>query len=129
MYKVFIVDDEINIVHGIAKLVNWTECQAALSGKAYHGQMALEMIQQDVPHIVLTDIKMPEINGIELIEKVQAQFPHIKFIILSGYDEFEFAKTAMKYGVKHYLLKPTNRKKIEKALKEVISDLEDEAEK
>lgn len=129
MYKVFIVDDEINIVHGIAKVVDWEGCQATLSGKAYHGQMALEMIQQDAPHIVLTDIKMPELNGIELIEKVQSQFPHVKFIILSGYDEFAFAKTAMKYGVKHYLLKPTNRKSIEKAIKEVILELEAEAEK
>lgn len=129
IYKVLLVDDEINIVQGISKLVNWTKYNAKLYGKAYHGEMALQMIMKNPPDIVLTDIKMPKLNGVQLIEKVQSHYPHIKFIILSGHDEFEFAKTAMKYGVKHYLLKPTNRTKIESALKEVIVELESEEKK
>lgn len=124
MYKVLLVDDEINIIEGIAKIVNWKNCHAQLIGKAYHGKMAYQMIKKDTPDIVLTDIKMPELNGVQLIEKVHVHHPNVKFIILSGYDEFEFAKTTMKYGVKHYLLKPTNRQKIESALKSVIKDLE-----
>lgn len=129
IYKVLLVDDEINIVQGISKLVDWEKCNATLSGKAYHGKMAFHMIMEDPPDIVLTDIKMPELNGVQLIEKVVLQHPYIKFIILSGYDEFEFAKTAMNFGVKHYLLKPTNRRKIETALKEVIKELESENKK
>jgi two-component system response regulator YesN len=121
-----LVDDEINILEGIAKIVDWNGSNAILAGKAYHGQMAFELVSNDPPDIVITDIKMPGLNGVELIEKVLRFHPKVKFIILSGHDEFEFAKTAMKYGVKHYLLKPSNRRKIEEALQEVIVELEQE---
>lgn len=129
IYKVLVVDDDENIVQGISALVDWKKCHAELIGKAYHGQRAYEMIQENPPDIVLTDVKMPELNGIQLIGKVLKDHPSMKFIILSGYDEFEFAKTAMAYGVKHYLLKPTNRKNIEDALVEVIEEIEAEREK
>lgn len=121
-----LVDDEINILEGIARIVDWKKCNTVLSGKAHHGQQALEMITKTPPDIVITDIKMPGLNGIELIEKVHAIYPKIKFIILSGHDEFDFAKTAMQYGVKYYLLKPSNRIKIEDTLRNIISELEKE---
>lgn len=121
IYKLLIVDDEINILEGIATMINWKSCNARLIGKASHGKMAFDMILNNPPNIVITDIKMPGINGVELIEKTHKYYPHIKFIILSGHDEFEFAKTAMQYNVQHYILKPSNRHKIEEAIKEVIS--------
>lgn len=127
MYKVLLVDDEINILEGIAKMVDWESYHAVLIGKAYHGQMAFDMIMNDPPDIVITDIKMPGLNGVELIEKVHTFHPNIKFIILSGHDEFEFAKTAMQFGVKYYLLKPSNRIKIGEALKEVILEIKQES--
>ncbi|MBO0992294.1 response regulator [Bacillus sp. SD088] len=126
MYKVLLVDDEINILQGIALLVNWEKCGTKLVAEAHHGKMALNYVEREVPDIVITDIKMPGMNGIELIEKIHTSYPQVKFIILSGYDEFEFAKTAMAYGVKHYLLKPSNELKIEQALLKVVEEVDEQ---
>ncbi|MCF6408433.1 response regulator transcription factor [Pseudalkalibacillus salsuginis] len=129
MYKVLIVDDEVNILEGIATLVDWESCETSLHFKASNGKMAYEMITKDAPDIVITDIKMPGMNGVELIQNVYRVHPDIKFIVLSGYDEFQFAKTAMECNVKHYLLKPSNEKKIEEALKQVVAELKDKEQK
>lgn len=129
MYKVLIADDEINILEGIASLVNWENCGATLIKKAHNGRIAFDFIQENPPDIVISDIKMPGLSGVELIEKVHSIFPHIKFIILSGYDEFEYAKKVMQYNVKYYLLKPSNESKIEEALKNVIDELNKVKEK
>ncbi|SFJ50313.1 two-component system, response regulator YesN [Halobacillus dabanensis] len=126
MYKILLVDDEINILEGIAAIVDWEACGTELMAKAHHGQMAFDIITERQPDIVVTDIKMPGLNGVQLIRKVHDIYPEIRFIVLSGHDEFEFAKTAMECNVKHYLLKPSNEQKIEKALKEVVSDLDEE---
>ncbi|QAS52179.1 response regulator transcription factor [Halobacillus litoralis] len=126
MYKILLVDDEVNILEGIAAIVDWESCGTELSAKAQHGQMAFEIIMDQQPDIVVTDIKMPGLNGVQLIRKVHEIYPEIRFIVLSGHDEFEFAKTAMECNVKHYLLKPSNEQKIEKAVKEVVDDLDEE---
>ncbi|WP_082234936.1 response regulator [Halobacillus massiliensis] len=127
MYKVLIVDDEINILEGIAAIVNWEACGTELAAKAHHGLMAYEMIMSDPPDIVITDIKMPGLNGVELIQKVYQTNPEIKFIVLSGHDEFEFAKTAMECNVQHYLLKPSDENKIEEALTKVVKTLDEKS--
>ncbi|SDJ77896.1 response regulator transcription factor [Sediminibacillus albus] len=129
MYNVLLVDDEINILEGIAALVDWEKCGTTLQVKAFNGQMAFEFIKDNPPDIVITDIKMPGLNGVELIQRVHRIYPDIKFIVLSGYDEFQFAKTAMECNVKHYLLKPSNEKKIEAALQQVVADLEEQQRK
>lgn len=129
MYKVLLVDDEINILEGIAAMIDWKSCGTNLVAKAYNGQMAYEMILNEQPDIVLCDIKMPGIDGLELIEKVHKPFPYIKFVILSGHDEFDFAKTAMQYSVKHYLLKPSNEHKIQETLKQVVQELNEEKQR
>ncbi|QTM99154.1 response regulator [Sediminibacillus dalangtanensis] len=129
MYRVLLVDDEINILEGIAALVDWSSCNTSLQVKATNGQMAFELIRENPPDIVITDIKMPGMNGVELIQQVHRQYPEIRFIVLSGYDEFEFAKTAMECNVKHYLLKPSNEKKIEDALNQVVADLDEQNQK
>ncbi|MBD8071144.1 response regulator transcription factor [Bacillus sp. PS06] len=123
MYKVLLVDDEIAILEGIASTVDWASCQTELVFKAYNGREAFDYISREKPDIVLTDVKMPGMNGIELIQKVHHLFPDIKFIVLSGHDEFEFAKTAMECNVKHYLLKPSNETKIEEVLKKITTEL------
>ena len=119
MYKVLIVDDERIIREGIASSIDWNQYGFSLCGLAENGINAYECIREDVPDVVITDIKMPGMDGLELISKVHEEFPQIIFIILSGYGEFEFANKAMKYGVKYYLLKPCDENEIIKILKKI----------
>jgi two-component system response regulator YesN len=122
MYKVLIVDDERIIRDGIFGGINWENCGLVAIGTAEDGEQAYGIIKEQLPHIVITDIKMPIMNGIELIEKVSRELPDITFVILSGYGEFNFAREAMKYGVKHYILKPCNEEEIISVLKKVVSE-------
>ncbi len=121
MYKVLIVDDERIIREGIGNSIDWDNYGFSLCGMAENGIDAYETIIRDVPDVVITDIKMPGMDGLELISKVNAEYPQIIFIILSGYGEFEFANKAMKYGVKYYLLKPCDENEIIKILEEIDS--------
>jgi len=123
MYKVIIVDDERLIREGIALTLKWQELDIELVGTAQNGLEALELIDKNQPEIVITDIKMPVMSGLELIDETRQKYPDINFIILSGYGEFELASKAMKYGVKHYILKPCSESKISEVLKEVIADI------
>lgn len=112
MYKVVIVDDEKIIRETIHSLINWEEYDLEVVGTCADGISALDCIMDEYPDIVLTDIRMPGMSGLDLIRRVQELALNVEFIILSGYSEFEFARTAMKYGVRHYLLKPCNENEI-----------------
>ncbi|MGO4371748.1 response regulator [Paenibacillus sp. MCAF20] len=122
-YKVYLADDERHIRDGVADTVAWEELGLTLTGTAPDGLQAYEEIRSLKPDIVITDIRMPKLNGLELIERTQTALPDTKFIVLSGYGEFELAAQAMKYGVKHYVLKPSNEQEIMDALREVIAEL------
>jgi two-component system response regulator YesN len=124
MYKVLLVDDERIIVEGISRTVNWNAFDTELAGTARNGLEAMAFIESNQPDIVISDIKMPGLNGLQLVEKVYEKYPHIIFILLSGFSEFDYARSAMQYGVKHYLLKPCNENTITDALTEVIAELE-----
>lgn len=123
MYKILLADDERIILDGMAGIIEWEALGASLIGKAQNGNEAYEKILHKQPHIVITDIKMPGMDGLELIKKVSAVSPSVQFIVLSGFGEFEYAKEAMKYGVKHYLLKPCNEQQIISSLEEIIAEL------
>jgi two-component system, response regulator YesN len=123
MYKVLVVDDERIIREGIATIIDWAKHGFLFAGTASNGIEAYEMILRDPPHIVITDIKMPGINGLELISKAKEKFSEMVFVILSGYGEFDLAKEAMYYGVRHYLLKPCNENKIVEVLIEIKNEL------
>jgi two-component system response regulator YesN len=125
MYKVLIADDEEIILKGLSALINWEGMGTELVGTADNGEVAYTLIQQHQPEIVISDIKMPGMDGLELIRRVRRGFPDIQFIILSGFDEFDFAKQAMEHGVKHYLLKPFSEVEIANSLKVVVKELED----
>lgn len=116
MYKVLLVDDERIIREGIARVINWEGYGFSFVGAAKNAMEAYEMIVKYEPQIVITDIKMPMISGLELIKKVKQKYEDIIFIVLSGYGEFELASEAMRYGVKYYLLKPCNENEIIAAL-------------
>ena len=106
MLKMIIADDERVIRESISRLIDWEKLGVELTGLCRNGLEAYDMIIDEDPDIVLTDIRMPGMDGLELIRKVSLMDLDTRFILLSGYGEFEYAKEAMKYGVKHYLLKP-----------------------
>lgn len=122
MQKLLIVDDEKIIRETIANLIDWESLDITLIGAAQNGIEAYNIILDEYPDIVLTDIKMPGLSGLDLIEKIHKVNQDTQFVILSGYGEFEYAKKAMKYGVKHYLLKPCNEEQIISCLQEVQKD-------
>jgi two-component system response regulator YesN len=129
MYKVLLVDDERIILDGISNVVNWEAAGTVLMGTARNGIEAYEKIKLDPPDIVISDIRMPGMDGLQLAAKVSEEFPQIKLILLSGFSEFQYAQSAMKYGVKHYLLKPCNETKISEALQELVTELQQSEEK
>lgn len=128
VYRLLLVDDERIIREGIINLVDWESLSIEVD-EAMDGFEAYNAIKTNHYDMVITDIKMPGLNGLQLIGKVQEEFPHIVFAILSGYGEFEFASTAMKFGVKHYLLKPCDEEDIVKVVEDIIKDLEQKRER
>ena len=122
MLKVLIVDDEKIIRETIADLIDWDSLSLQLIGTAKDGIEAYNIILDEYPEIVLTDIKMPGLSGLDLIQRIHAVNKDTQFIILSGYGEFEYAKKAMQYGVRHYLLKPCNEEQIIESLRDVQKD-------
>ena len=124
MYNVLLVDDERMIIEGISRVMKWETYGCALAGTARNGVEALEFLLEHRPDIVITDIRMPGLDGIELIAKAREQELDLPFIVLSGFGEFEYARGAMQYGVKHYLLKPSGEETIGRALAEVVAELE-----
>lgn len=106
LYSVFIVDDEVIVREGIRNKIDWDNSKYTLAGEAADGELALSMIQELKPDILITDIKMPFMDGLELSRIVKKLQPNIHIIILSGHDEFEYAKKAISIGVEDYILKP-----------------------
>ncbi|WP_141504253.1 response regulator [Paenibacillus luteus] len=129
MYKVLLVDDERIILDGISQMVDWSYYRTSLTATARNGLEAYESIMAEEPDIVITDIRMPGMDGLELVAKTHQTHPHVRFIVLSGFREFEYASKAMQYGVKHYLLKPTNEIKIGGPLAEIVDELEADAKR
>lgn len=125
MYKLLIADDEPKIRRGLGKL-QWNNIGVEVIGEAIDGSDALNKVSTLLPDIMLVDINMPIINGLELIEKVQKIHPDCLVIIVSGYDEFEYAREALKYNVFDYILKPVNRQELFKTVEKGIKKLESE---
>ena len=124
--KVFLADDEIVVREGIRESFPWDETPYVLVGEAPDGEMALPIIRDTNPDIVITDIKMPFMDGIELCRTLRTQMPWIGIIVLSGYDEFEYARQCLTLGVKEYLLKPINAEELRAVLDKVSRQIEDE---
>ena len=119
MTKVFLVDDEIVIREGIRTSFPWEESGYVLVGEAPDGEIALPMIRDENPDILITDIRMPFMDGIRLCQEVERTMPWIGVIILSGYDDFNYARQAISLGVKEYLLKPITAAELREALDRV----------
>lgn len=122
MLRLIIVDDEKIIRETIYHLIDWESIGIQVISLCKNGIEAYDTILDEYPDIVMTDIKMPGFSGLELIQRISQADQNVEFIILSGYSEFNFAKEAMKYGVKHYLLKPCNEHQIIEVMKEASQD-------
>ncbi|KWX70520.1 response regulator transcription factor [Paenibacillus jilunlii] len=116
MLKVVFADDEPLMLEGLRFLVDWEELDFEVCGEALDGEDALQLIHNTRPDVVITDVRMPVIDGLELIEKFSESDFQPKFIIFSGYADFEYAKKALKYGVSNYLTKPLDEKELTEAL-------------
>ena len=126
LYKILIVDDESILRNGLKHMCNWEEEGFELVGEASNGKEALEIIGKERPNIVITDVVMPEMNGIELTKKIKDNYPEIKVLILSSFSEFNYIRETFKHGVYDYLLKTNvNTETILPILKNMAKEIGD----
>jgi len=128
MLKVFLVEDESIIREGLRDSIPWEQYGFSFVGEAGDGEMALPLIRKTRPDVLITDIKMPFMDGLELSHIVTSELPSTKIIIISGHDDFEYARQAIEIGVEQYLLKPITRSKLQKVLTELKDKIESERE-
>lgn len=122
-YKILVVDDEFIMWQGIKHMVNWEQEGFQVIGEAANGKEALKLIAQEEPNIVISDVVMPQMDGIELAKTIQKNYPNIRIVILSGYSDFEYVKSSFQYGVADYILKPTlNPDELLKVIKKIADD-------
>ena len=108
MYTVLLVDDEEDVIQVIMRKISWEELGFSVIGFASNGVKALELVEEFQPDVLVTDIKMPYMDGMELSNRVKAEFPATKILLFTGFDEFEYAKEAIHLEVEEYILKPVN---------------------
>ena len=126
--KVFLVEDEYIVREGIKNNIDWEKNGYDFCGEASDGELAFPMISEKRPDIVITDIRMPFMDGIELSRMIKEEYPEIKIIILSGNEEFEYAKAAIQIGVEEYLLKPINGDELLQVVNRVAQKIKEENE-
>lgn len=126
MYKVFLVEDEIVMREGIRNLIEWEEYGFNFIGEASDGELAWTAIQKQKPDIVITDIKMPFMDGLELSKLIKTNLPKTIVIIISGHDDFSYAKAAINSGVNQYLLKPVSKDQLIEVLLQVKKNKDEE---
>ncbi|MGG1555213.1 response regulator [Paenibacillus ferrarius] len=124
-YKIMIVDDEFEIREGLNSYY-WERFHFQVIGCAANGKQALDLMQRNDVDVVITDIKMPIMDGIELSRAINAHYPHVKIVILSGYKEFSYARDALQAGVSEYLLKPVDLKNLSESMMKLKLQLDDE---
>ena len=126
MYSVFAVDDEPIVLEGIRSKIDWEGSGFTFAGEATDGEIALSMIHEIKPDILVTDIKMPFMDGLQLAEAIKRTQPWIKIIILSGHDEFDYAKKAISIGIEEYLLKPFTPEELLASLNKAAQQIDKE---
>lgn len=123
-YRVLLADDEAEIRQGISRKIDWAARGFELAGEAENGAEALELAEQIRPDVVLTDIKMPFMDGLELCRRLRRTLPAAKLVVFSGFDEFEYARQAVSMGVSEYIMKPINARELEEVLESLRAQLE-----
>lgn len=107
MYKVVIIDDEPLIVEGLTKSIPWDRWDCQVVGFGHDGEEGMEVIRREKPSIVISDIRMPHMDGLQMIAGLKSEFPYMQITILTGYREFEYVREAINLGVTRFLLKPS----------------------
>jgi two-component system response regulator YesN len=124
MYKVLIVDDEPVIVEGLRKIVDWEKYNCVVVGTASSGKEGLEMTEKYQPDILFTDIRMPGMDGLTMIAALRSEHRNMQIVILTGYRDFEYARTALNLGVFRYLVKPSKMKELDEAMESLTERLD-----
>lgn len=128
LYRIILVDDEEEVRKSIIKKIDWSSAGFCVVGDAENGEDALEKIESLEPDVVLTDIRMPYMDGLTLSERIRQKYPSMKIVIFSGFDDFEYAKQAIKLNVTEYILKPVNVEELTAILKRIKANLDQEIE-
>lgn len=121
MYRLVVIDDEYIVVQGIKALLSRLKLDYEVVGAAYDGIQGLEVIRNEKPDVVITDIRIPGLDGLSVIETAKDECPDTNFIVISGYSEFAYAQRALTLGVKDYIDKPVTAEKLKNALARVES--------
>ena len=127
-YKVILVDDEAEVIDMIEKKIHWNDLGFEVAGSATNGVKALELVEKLQPDVVLTDIKMPYMDGLELSRRLNREYPNIYIMLCTGFDEFEYAKEAVHLEIKEYMLKPVNATELSESLTNLKHTLDRERE-
>lgn len=125
MYKMIIADDEEIMRDALKAIINKSFPDIHIVGEAETGREAIELAFEHVPHLMIMDIKMPGIDGLEAISEIKQRYPETRFIVVSAYDEFNYASDALKLGVDEYILKPVKRDKVIEAIGKIIRVIDD----
>lgn len=124
-YTVLVVDDEFELRRALIEKVDWQSAGFEVIGEAENGIEALECIESLEPDLIITDIKMPMISGLELAKRIREIRPAAQIVILSGYDSFEYARTAIEYNIISYLLKPISSSEMTEELKNIRAKMDE----
>lgn len=124
MYRMILADDELVILKSMSKILEWKQYDFEVCGVAENGEEVLEMIPALNPDLIITDVMMPRLNGIELAKQIRDNFSNIEVVVLSGYDEFDYAQSAIRAGVVEYLTKPMKKEELIAALERVKNRLD-----
>ncbi len=127
-YRILLADDEEEVRKAIIRKIDWESLGFEVAGDADNGEEALEKIEQLKPDVVMTDIRMPYMDGLTLTARIRQKYPSIKVLIFSGYDDFEYAQQAIKLNVSEYILKPVNVEELTEILSRVRESLDEEIE-
>ncbi|MDQ1003303.1 two-component system response regulator YesN [Neobacillus niacini] len=127
MNKVILVDDEMFFRKGLRNLINWEDCGFKVVGEAANGEDALQMMHEVNPDLIITDIRMPVLDGIGLIKQaIEIERVQTKFIIISGHSDFKYAQQALRYGVYDFVLKPIDQDEIEQTLRSLSNTINEQ---
>ncbi|MCR5756221.1 MAG: response regulator [Acetatifactor sp.] len=124
MYKVVIIDDEPIIVEGLTRSIHWEDFECEVIGSAYSGEEGLRLLEELKPNIVFSDIRMPRMDGLTMIAAVKSRFPDMEVSILTGFQDFEYARQAIVLGVTRFLVKPSKMDELQEAVATMAKNLQ-----